>query len=119
MGVETPVVNLSDIRDVQCKTLEVLKDVHRLLAEVDKVHERRHKELCTMLLGITSGASVAASRTGAVTLEHSARHTGTSRQQYYYGSTTILNGSYLLGCKRRQEIYPRIQYFKYTPPAPI
>jgi len=98
VGVETPVVVLSDIRDVQCKTLEVLKDIRSFLVEVDKVQEHRHKELCTVLLGATSGISAAAPRVGATGQEHPTGRTGVPRQQYYYGSTTILNGSYLLGC---------------------
>jgi hypothetical protein len=98
IGAETPAVLLSDIRDVQCKTLASFKDLAAQLAEMEINTERRHKEICTILLGAVSGVSSSLASKPELPLRQLHTAATGAKQRYFYGSITISNSSYLIGC---------------------
>lgn len=101
IGVETPVTLLADIRDIQSKALEAARETNRLLAEKEANDERRHKEMCTLLLGLLE-QSKSSVHGGASTIHTSSilghQSLEGAKTQFYYGSTAISTGTHLVGC---------------------
>lgn len=98
IGTETPLGVLTEIREGQSRILESIKDLSDTYKEIETSNQRRHQEMCTILLGIAErdrNASQVVTKTSSVTLPSLS---SPSRGNYYYGSHSISNGNYLIAC---------------------
>jgi hypothetical protein len=94
IGSETPLSVLTEIRESQGRAVEELKSISQALVEADKKTEERHREMCTLLLGLSGmGMAPDASPTGT-----GAAQPPSGAPKYYYGSNLIKDGTYLMAC---------------------
>ena len=98
MGSETPLGVLMEIREGQARLLEEIKGLVEVHKEAELRNGERHRELCTVLLGIAeSGNGTTSTRGITLPAHHSDGATGL-RNESFYGSHSIANGTYLIGC---------------------
>jgi hypothetical protein len=86
IGTKTPATVLPYIRDIDARTLPTLEQMRNLQLEVERDAATRHKEICTLLIGLmktsVKGGSASESQSENITLS-------TGKEQYYYGSTSL------------------------------
>ena len=99
MRVETPVTLLVDTRDIMSSMLSEMCKLRVTAEEAEKNNERRHRELCTILLGSggrRDSLSTISSRLatpGSPSVEVASRGS-----HYYYGGTAMRVGYSILAC---------------------
>lgn len=94
IGTETPATVLPDIRDINNNVLRVLEQIRDVQLEAENNAAIRHKELCTLLVGVIDSGSVK----GGVqhdNLTHASSHT---TGKYYYGPTCLNSGVHAISC---------------------
>lgn len=98
IGSETPLGVLAEIREGQTRMIEEIKGLAGILQEAELRTEQRHRETCTILLGIAElgGGGVPPGTETVPAVQAETR--GTSRSCSYYGSHAITNGTYLVAC---------------------
>lgn len=97
IGAETPVTILSDLRDVQCKTLDMLVQMRDLSIEHERNKDVRHKEVCTLLMGLMSKSSHS-TLDGTGIGQSLSSNSSTGKQDYYYGNTRMGSGVHSISC---------------------
>lgn len=98
IGTETPLGVLVEIREGQSRVLSSIKDLIDTYKESDAKAQRRHEEMCTILLGIAErdrSSSQVTTKTSSVSLPQG---DAPSRSGSYYGGSLISNGNYLIAC---------------------
>lgn len=98
IGAETPMGVLAEIREGQSRLLDEVKTLIKVHQEVELRAQERHREMCTVLLGIAESSSNGLRtirHTSSVALRGSEEET---RSGSFYGSHSITNGTYLIAC---------------------
>jgi hypothetical protein len=98
IGSETPLGVLTEIREGQSRLLQELKALAEIQRETEARREERHREVCTILLGIAEPSRTYASEgTRASNVPHQSVSLGSDGKSFY-GSHSIANGTYLVAC---------------------
>lgn len=96
--VETNTTLLADIRDQVCKTNEILLRLESLHLERERADEKRHADVCTVLLALTRNHPIQPAETKPSASAPLPSGTARSSDVFYYGSTKITNGGLILAC---------------------
>lgn len=98
IGVESPIGVLSEIRELQGRTVELMKELLLAQEEKEKRDEARHTDLCTLLMGM-SMSSPSSSQQSYTAYGQNNTGGGTPRKSHsYYGNTAITSGTHLVSC---------------------
>lgn len=95
IGTETSATILPDIRDVGTKCLARLERVEALLEESERNSAVRHRELCTILVGLLNAGGPSSPNTGSVPSTVSAP---AGKEKFFYGATSLSSGAHVIGC---------------------
>jgi len=98
LGVENPVGILAEIRELNERMLDMMKEMAILEEEKEKRNEMRHKEMCTILLGMSSGVVGPTGSGQSAYGQGSPAPQGLQKSQSYYGNTAMITGVHLVSC---------------------
>lgn len=119
IGSETPVGVLTEIREGQARVLDEMKNILAMQQEIEARTQERHREMCTILLGLVEAGGT--HRSAAAKALGPARSIAEPAQksQFYYGPSAITNGKYLFACiflhlDRMLKAHPRFKKIEDT-----
>jgi hypothetical protein len=98
IGSENPLGVLTEIREGQARLLEVMKTMIEASRDAESARERRHTEICTILLGIAESGGRREQETVHTSSSVYREAVAGPRGGSFYGSHSIANGTYLIGC---------------------
>lgn len=98
IGAESPIGVLTELRESHERMLSLMKEAMLLNEERAKKEERRHKELCTLLIGLGSGGAPKASFSSAMYSGTLSSPQPAQRDVSFYGSTTLVSGVHMISC---------------------
>jgi len=98
IGAETPVGILAELRESQERMIALMKDLVAMGEEKEKREEQRHREMCTILLGLTADGSGKATSTSNAHADDTPQFQAHGKFQSYYGSTMLASGVHVVSC---------------------
>ena len=98
IGAESPAGILAEIRESNERMIELMKESIAASLEKERRDEQRHKELCTLLLGLSLGSAGKDPATFQTQASGTYSAQSGNKAQSYYGSVALTSGVHAISC---------------------